>query len=1436
MSRFLRTAALLSGALIVLLILAAGAGYGWLQTQHGRDWLAAKLSSASDGRVEIGHLTGALPFHAEAAQLVLSDEAGPWLKADNIEVSVRPAALLRWELEVEIAHADRIELTRLPQQSHKGETSHGLPSPPNLPISIQIDRLSAPEIAISRGVFGKEARLSVDASGGLRRGSAQVVLSIQRLDAAGNARANLNFDRQGLALDAQLSDPSGLVGRMLGANEDLPVALHALGQGPLQNWRGTVEAAVADAPSHVAIVVDQNDWALSGTVDPRPLLEARIAKLLPEPLKLEANLALGEAPLLKRIIVSSGTTRLSFDGALRLDDMTGSGTAELALPDAAVLEPLANVGLHGKLAGTATIEASAKGQNGKLLLTAEGLGGHGYEVSSATLSATAQRDLGAEPVQIQGTLQGSGLTQDRADATTVLAKDMTLAFDGTISTSGKIEAKRLALNADGADLTFAGSGDLGGGLDGTVQLSIPQIQPLAQLAGLDWTGAISAQARLRGSKEARQLAFVLNGGLQQPATGIVPLDAALGDAASLAAAGTLHLNGAVEIARAEVKGRNAEASLTGKFDPAGAINAQFTASAADLSVFAAAVKQPLAGKAQFTGTVSGTTTQPKIHLEGASPNLSVAGTSVRDLTLSTDLADLAAPNGTVTGRARVSGMDSTLQTALRLQDGVLTFSNAALRAGTTDIKGAIAITLKTTAVTADLTIDSSDLSPWSALAEVPLKGRARAKLTLKPDGSAAADGTASSLSIGEVSIADLQINASLPRWRDQMTGRIDAEARKVTKGDVSFEIATLRVEPRKDAFALTFTGSGVASAPFTIESQGTYEPNQRRLALARLSGRYADKPVTLRKATALSFGRDITVAPFELAWGETAISGEAALGAKYSGRIRVSGLAVRDIGALAGHQNLHGTAQATLALSGTSTNPNAEMTVKISKFAFADSAKQTPAGDLTFTGTLTRTGVDWRAELSSGTAGLSAAATGGLPVVWSNPPFGVTTNANGPLRAKIKGSGEFGLLMPLLGLAEDKASGRYTLGLTVAGTLIRPSIQGSAKLDNGRYENFASGAVLTKLSLAANGADDQLNLQLTASDNEGGKVEAQGALHLSGLQLAFIDLKANLNDFRAIRRDDVRARATGALALAGPLTDMTLSGQVSLDKMSIHVPERTRIAAANLNVIEINTPASGGERAVRPPSEQSRQEQPAIEIALNVKAKLPDVEVEGRGLRSQWNGALTVTGTTVKPQVKGELRLKRGTFTFAGKDFTLTEGQIVFSGGPDLDPSLRIVAEKEVRDAVARVTLTGSLSSPLFEVSARPALPVDEVLARLLYDKSAGQVGAAEALQLAQAAAALSGGGTSTGVLDDIARKLGLDRVDVSTVTTGDQKSGNTSEAPALAVGKNLNDNVRVGVQQGVQSGTGNATVEVDLGRHLSVESNVGVRGPGVGLNWRYDY
>jgi translocation and assembly module TamB len=216
---------------------------------------------------------------------------------------------------------------------------------------------------------------------------------------------------------------------------------------------------------------------------------------------------------------------------------------------------------------------------------------------------------------------------------------------------------------------------------------------------------------------------------------------------------------------------------------------------------------------------------------------------------------------------------------------------------------------------------------------------------------------------------------------------------------------------------------------------------------------------------------------------------------------------------------------------------------------------------------------------------------------------------------------------------------------------------------------------------------------------------------------------------------------------------------------------------------------------------------------------------------------VSVSGTTVAPQIGGEIRLDRGTFSALGKTFTLTEGLITFGGGPELDPSIRVIAEKQVRDAVARATLTGSLSSPLLEFSARPELPVDEVLARLLFDKGAGQVGAAEALQLAQVAAALQGGGASPDIMSELGQKLGLDRIDVSTVETVDKETGEAGEAAALSLGKDINEDVRVGVEQGIQPGTGSVTVEVDLGKNLSVESRVGAEGrSGVGLKWEYDY
>jgi translocation and assembly module TamB len=1435
MSRWLKFAVALVGALVLVLLAATALAYGWLHTQSGRGWVEARVSEATAGQVRMEGLEGALPFRAAAARLMLSDSQGVWLTAERVRFSIRPASLLRLQLEIEAVSAARIAVARRPEPVAKAAQADTSSFPPQLPVSIELRELSASEILLARPVAGQAARLSLTGSGALSKGSARLLVTAQRLDAPGSATVDLAYDGLRLGLDAAIDDPGGLAARALGARSDVPAMLRASGEGPLRSWRGAVQARLAEAHSNLTIALQDGRLTTSGSLDPRPLLQPRIAALLPEPLRVEATAVVGERRTLERFAVSSGANRLSFEGALHFEDMTGSGQARLALPDMAVLQPLLGMPLGGAVTGTADIETTSVGQTARLALSAEGVAAEGYGARSLLLDATAQRARGADEIALAGSLQGAGIAASARPDAPALPADLALHFDGTVSPSARrIVARRFIVTGEGAEIGFVGTADLEGLLDGTLHVSVPRLARFAQLARLNWDGAIALDARLAASPGAGSTRFELDGTWQDPSTGIAALDPALGSSITLTAAGIGRYDGALEIERASAQSQTLGMSLMGHLSADGPIDARFEVTTSDLGTFRA--NTALAGAARIAGTVTGTAAAPLLRAEASSSSLSVAGTELRTLAVAVDLTELRPTlRGTIGGSGVIAGARAEFASTLAMADRTVSLPGLRLRAHGSRIAGDIAVALDGGAVTGVLQLDAPDLAPWSALARVPLEGSARGKLTLREDGGASAEATGVGLTVGRTRIEALRATAALGRWRESIAGKIELTATGLSAGATSLETATLRLDPKGDVVPLRFAGKGHAAAPFALNAEGAYEPSKRRLRLTALTGTYARKPVSLRDATAVTFRDGIAVAPFDLAWGGARIGGELSVGTRLSGTLRVGGLPLEDLAALAGRTEVQGTARATLALSGTRADPTATLEAAISDLAFSGRGEESPAGDLTFSGTLGRSRLEWQAKLASGEADLALSGSGALPVAWSSPPFGIAIDPAGPLRARLEGSGEIAPLIALAGVGEDRASGRYAIDLAIAGSLAAPTVSGSATVENGFYENFVSGAQLHNLRLAASGARDRLQLTLAATDGDDGRIEGGGTIAVSGASIASMDLDARLVGFRAIRRDDVRARATGDFALAGALDELMLSGRVRIDRMSIDLPERSGVAAPALDVVEVNAPAAGAERVAR--TSQAQGAPAAFKIGLDIAAELPRVDVAGRGLRSEWHGAVSVSGTTVAPQIGGEIRLDRGTFSALGKTFTLTEGLITFGGGPELDPSIRVIAEKQVRDAVARATLTGSLSSPLLEFSARPELPVDEVLARLLFDKGAGQVGAAEALQLAQVAAALQGGGASPDMMSELGQKLGLDRIDVSTVETVDKETGEAGEAAALSLGKEVSEDVRVGVEQGIQPGTGSVTVEVDLGKNLSVESRVGAEGrSGVGLKWEYDY
>jgi translocation and assembly module TamB len=219
-----------------------------------------------------------------------------------------------------------------------------------------------------------------------------------------------------------------------------------------------------------------------------------------------------------------------------------------------------------------------------------------------------------------------------------------------------------------------------------------------------------------------------------------------------------------------------------------------------------------------------------------------------------------------------------------------------------------------------------------------------------------------------------------------------------------------------------------------------------------------------------------------------------------------------------------------------------------------------------------------------------------------------------------------------------------------------------------------------------------------------------------------------------------------------------------------------------------------------------------------------------------------VAGTSDAPRAVGSLEAIRGTMDFLGKSFKVSRGNIAFDGGATIDPTLDIVAEIAAADITAQVTITGLASAPKIAMSSTPAVPQDEILSRVLFNRAVGQITAAEGIQLAQAAATLAGGGP--GVLDRLRGRLGLDRLVFGSAPSGMASSnlnpaagGSASSGTAISGGKYVTEGVYVGATQGLTPQSSKVIVEIEVRPRVTVQSDFSQSGgSGIGLNYKYDY
>ncbi len=388
----------------------------------------------------------------------------------------------------------------------------------------------------------------------------------------------------------------------------------------------------------------------------------------------------------------------------------------------------------------------------------------------------------------------------------------------------------------------------------------------------------------------------------------------------------------------------------------------------------------------------------------------------------------------------------------------------------------------------------------------------------------------------------------------------------------------------------------------------------------------------------------------------------------------------------------------------------------------------------------------------------------------------------GRLFGQLRYRGAAESLWRLAALDTFDITGPIAIAADATGSLQDPTVRGSIAGDALHLRSAISGTDIRDLAVRGKFSGSRLQLaSFSGTAVNGGSVSGSGIVDLRTLgetvegrlleiRGPIIDLRASARNARLIDTAGLSATITGPLRIVSNGLGGTIAGRVRVDRASW----KLGTAADDLRLPQIAT------REINAPANRAPRAAPARPWRYLVDAKASSrIDVDGMGLDSEWSADILLRGTTDDPRIGGSATMIRGDYTFAGTQFELTRGDIDFDETVPIDPRLDIRAETERDGLTVEATVTGSATQPEIAFSSNPALPEEELLARLLFGGSVTSLSATDALQLGAAVASLRGGG-GMDPINQLRSAIGLDRL---RIVSADPALG---RGTGVALGKNF--------------------------------------------------
>jgi hypothetical protein len=303
-----------------------------------------------------------------------------------------------------------------------------------------------------------------------------------------------------------------------------------------------------------------------------------------------------------------------------------------------------------------------------------------------------------------------------------------------------------------------------------------------------------------------------------------------------------------------------------------------------------------------------------------------------------------------------------------------------------------------------------------------------------------------------------------------------------------------------------------------------------------------------------------------------------------------------------------------------------------------------------------------------------------------------TIDPEGQLRGNLSGTMDALLLRFLL--PDWEPAGRATGIVEFLGSTDEPLFEGITEIHGGSFRLPGTRSILSQVEGTVFLSSTEVQLEGMDFRFMGGRGRTSGRIRKRDDTIV-LALDGTANGIRFEVLTDLDARVSGSWRLFGPIDDLLLSGDLTVDRMSLTTKDD--LASILLGWFEVGSgPTSGG-----------------LNLALRIDAE-ESIELRNPFVRLTGSASLEVTGTSNQPGLVGQLEFAEGgEATLLGNRYEIERGSLNFSNPDAIEPFIDLQASTWVQEYQITVQLSGTADHFVSTAVSTPPLSTPDIYSLL---------------------------------------------------------------------------------------------------------------------------